>query len=30
MNKDRYIEIKNNPDYTVLNFGSEGRYGNAN
>jgi hypothetical protein len=27
MNEDRYILIKNNPDYTVFNFVSEGRYG---
>ena len=27
MNEERYIEIKNDPDYTVFNFVSEGRYG---
>ena len=27
MNENRYIEIKNDPDYTVFKFVSEGRYG---
>ena len=27
MNEDRYTEIKNDPDYTVFKFVSEGRYG---